>query len=298
VSASRLVAVVVLATLEGGLVALPRPDALGQLGRLRSPLWALLLPGSIIVGTFGVIAWPSMAPALVILGAVATPLLTAIAMVAVTRGPRAPLLLTGAALAVLAVTAVGWTAQLSATLFTALGCMTLGVAVARLVPGRWVLAGAICMCILDVSLLAQGVGHSATVLMNHANAHAHGPTFDRARLGPVATDYPDLALAGFLGGSLANDHIQRRAALLLTALVAAYGMLLPIIHTLPATVPIAVVFILCRPELGTVQQRASRRLRHSAVSALALLRQRRRAAVAEQGLPLAPTSAPCCNHEA
>jgi hypothetical protein len=298
VTLHRLVAVVVLAMLEGGVVALPRPDALGQLGRLRSPLWAILLPGSIIVGTFGVIAWPSMAPALVILAAAATPLLTAIAMVAVTRGPRALLLVTASALAVLAVAAAGWTAQLSATLLTGLGCMTLGVALARLVPGRWVLAGAICMCILDVGLLTQGVGHASTVLMNHATAHAHGPTFDRARFGPVATDYPDLVLAGFLGGSLANDRIQRRAALLLTALATAYGMLLPIAHTLPATVPIAAVFILCRPELGTVHQRASRRLRHAAVSALALLGQRSRAAITEQSQQLAPTSAPCCNHEA
>jgi hypothetical protein len=298
VGPTRLAAVLVLATLEGGLVALPRPGALRQLGRLRSPLWAILLPGSIIVGTFGVIAWPSMAPALVIVGAAATPLLTATGMVAVTRGPRAPLLLTAAALAVLAVTAAGWTAQLSATLLTALGCMTLGVAVARLVPGRWMLVGTICMCILDVSLLAQGVGHSATVLMNHANAHAHGPTFDRARLGPVATDYPDLVLAGFLGGSLADDHIQRRAALLLTALAAAYGMLLPFVHTLPATVPIAVVFILCRPELAALHQRASRRVRHGVTSVLALLRQRRQAVITEPSQQLAPTSAPCCNHEA
>jgi hypothetical protein len=97
---------------------------------------------------------------------------------------------------------------------------------------------------------------------------------------------------------LANDRIQRRAALLLTALATAYGMLLPIAHTLPATVPIAAVFILCRPELGTVHHRASSRLRDAAVSTLAVFRQQRPVAVTEQSQPLAPTGAPCCNQEA
>jgi hypothetical protein len=296
VTLTKFVAVIALAMLEGGLVALPRHDALAQLRSVRSPLWAILLPGSIIIGTFGVIAWPSMAPALVILAGAATPLLTAIAMVAVTRGPPVPLLLTAAALAFLAVAAHGWTGQLSATLLTGLGCMTIGVALARLVPGRWVLVGVLCMCVLDVTLLAQGVGQSATVLMNHATAHAHGPTFDRARVGPVATDYPDLVLAAVLGGFLANDHIQRRAALLVTALAAAYGMLLPIAGTLPATVPIAAVFILCRAEPG-FGHRVSSRLRRSAISTFAPLRQRRRDAVTDQCQQVTPAGAPCCNHE-
>jgi hypothetical protein len=294
VTLSRLVAVIALAMLEGGLVALPRDDALAQLGSLRSPLWAILLPGSIILGTFGVIAWPSMAPALVVLAAAATPLLTAVAMVAVTRGPRVPLLVTATALAVLAVAAGGLTRQLSATLLTGLGCMTVGVALARLVPGRWVLAGVVCMCIVDVTLLEQGVGHSATVLMNHATAHAHGPKFDRAKIGRVATDYPDLVLAAVLGGFLAGDHLQRRAALLVTAIAAAYGMLLPIAGTLPATVPIAIVFILCRPG----SHPAPGRLLHVAASAFAPLRQRRRDIDTEELAPLAPSAAGCCNHEA
>jgi hypothetical protein len=294
VSLSRVVAVVALAMLEGGLVGLPRHDALGQLVSLRSPLWAILLPGSIIIGTFGVLAWPSMAPALVILAAAATPLLTVVAMVAVTRGPRALLLLTAVALAVLVVVAKGgWIGQLSATLLTALGCMTLGVALARLVPGRWVLIGALCMCAIDVTLLAQGVGHTATVLMNHATAHAHGPAFDRATIGPIATDYPDLVLAAVLGGFLAGDHLQRRAALLVTALAAAYGMLLPIAHTLPATVPIAVVFMLCRPGRAPAPG-----FLHRAASAFVPLRQRRRDPVIEELPPLTPSGAHCCNQEA
>jgi hypothetical protein len=249
VTFTPVVAVFALAILEGGLVALPRRDALACVARLCSPLWALLLPGSIVVGTFGVIAWPSTASALVILAGVATPLLTVIAMVAVSRGRRVALLATAIALGVLCVAAGGWFGQLSATLLSALGCMTLGVGLARLVPHRWVLVGAVCMCVVDVTLLAQGVGQAATVLMNHAtlHVHGHGPAFDRAAIGPIATDYPDLVLAAVLGGFLAGDQRQRRAALLVTALAGAYGMLLPVAGTLPATVPLALVFVVCRP---------------------------------------------------
>jgi hypothetical protein len=74
-------AFVTLATITGALVALPSPAALGGLARLRSPAWALVGPGSVLVGTFGVLAMPSLATGLAILAAVATPVLAAIAMV-------------------------------------------------------------------------------------------------------------------------------------------------------------------------------------------------------------------------
>src|ERR1700722_9443950 len=99
---STVVAIVAIATIEGALVALPRSDALERLGSLRSPIWGLVLPGSILVGTFGVLAVPWTAAGLVGLTCVLTPLLTAVAMIAVVRGPRGPLLLAAFALTVLA----------------------------------------------------------------------------------------------------------------------------------------------------------------------------------------------------
>jgi hypothetical protein len=47
-----------------------------------------------------------------------------------------------------------------------------------------------------------------------------------------------------LGGFVAGDGFQRRAAVLVTTLAGGYGMLLPLANTLPATVPIALIFIL------------------------------------------------------
>jgi hypothetical protein len=99
---SGYAAVIALATLEGGLVALPRADALAPLKTLRSPAWAALLPGSILAGTFLLLAMPSMAFGLVVLAGVLTPALAAIAVLEVVRGPRTALVLAASALAVMA----------------------------------------------------------------------------------------------------------------------------------------------------------------------------------------------------
>src|SRR4051812_25000404 len=86
-------AYVALATIQGGLVALPSPVALDRLRRLRSPAWALSAPAAIAIGTFGVLALPALATALVVLAAIATPLLAAIAVVSVVHGRKRVLLL-------------------------------------------------------------------------------------------------------------------------------------------------------------------------------------------------------------
>lgn len=237
-------AVIALAMLEGALVALPRADALGPLRRLRSPAWAALLPGSILLGTFGPLALPSMAPALVVLAGVATPLLATVAVVAVARGPREALLIATLALALAAALISGWEGQLSASMLTGLGCLALGSAVVRLIPPRWVLIGVLGMAAADLALLASGVGHSAGVIMADATANVHGPVFDQAGVGRVSTDYPDLVLAAMLGVLQAGRYRQWAAAVLVAILATAFGMVLPIGSGLPATVPIALTFAL------------------------------------------------------
>jgi hypothetical protein len=122
--------------LEGALVVLPRADALQRLGRLRSPAWAALLPGSIMVGTFGFLALPRMAMGLGAVASVATPILSGVAAVTVVRGPRARMLASALTLLILAELMRGWPRELSASMVTGLGCLTLGVALARLIPRR------------------------------------------------------------------------------------------------------------------------------------------------------------------
>jgi hypothetical protein len=247
-----VIGVLALAALEGALVGLPKAHALERLARARSPAWAALLPGSIVVGTFGVRALPPMVTGLVVLSGVATPLLSAVAMLKIVRGPRVALLSIALTLTILAGLIGGWTGELSASTLTALGCLTLGVALVRLIPRHLMLIGVLCMCAIDVTLLALGAGQPAAALMTQAAAHLHRPVFDQAAVGPIATDYPDLVLAAVLGGFIAGHATQRRAAVLVASLVAGYGMLLPLTGVLPATVPIALAFMVLRYGRGRI----------------------------------------------
>jgi hypothetical protein len=246
VTLSDVIAVIALAMLQGALVALPRADALERLGRLRSPAWAAVLPGMIIVGALGLLALPSMAPGLILVASVATPLLAGLAVVLVARGQRAALLPVAVAVAVAAALGSGWFGQLSASTLTALGCLPLGAALVRLTPTRWVPVGVLTMCAVDAALLGLGIGQPASGLIADARAHVHGTVLDNAAIGSISTEYLDLLLAAVLGGIVAGHAIQRRAAVLVTTLAAGYGMLLPLVDPLPATVPVALAVILLR----------------------------------------------------
>ncbi len=237
-----------LATITGALVALPAPAALGRLARLRSPAWALLAPGSLLVGTFGVLAMPSLATGLAILAAAATPVLAAIAVVGVVHRGRRALLPVPVALGAVALAGSGVAAQLAASLLTALGCLTLGAAIVRLTPARWLRLGVLAMAAVDVILLAIGIGQPAMTLLHEASAGV-GPVFHRAQLGPMSLDYPDLVLAAVLGGVVAGRAVQARAATLVAILATINGALFAFVDVLPATVPIVLALILidCRP---------------------------------------------------
>ena len=238
-------AVIGLAMLEGALVALPRADALAPLRSLRSPAWAALLPGSIVAGTLLPLVMPSMALGLIMMAGVMTPLLATVAIVEVVRGPRRAMLVLAFALVIVAAGISGWAGQISASVLTALGCLAIGTAIVRLIPRHWIVLGVLGMCLADVALIASGVGHSAGALMAMAARDVHGPVFSQADIGRFSTDYPDLVLAAIAGGFLAGRHHQLLAALLVTAIGAAYGMfLLPISSALPATVPIALTLVL------------------------------------------------------
>lgn len=252
---SALVAVAVVAALEGALVVLPRADAFSGLRRIRSPLWAGVLPAMIVVGTFGVLALQPMAFDLLVLAAVATPILAAVAVLAVVRVPRLMfghrrllMLLIVVVLAVTAVLTTGWAAQLASTVLTALGSLAVGIAITRLIPRRWIALGMVAMGLADLALLASGVGEPAAALMSHAAAQFHGPAFEHARIGPVSTDYPDLVLASVLGGIVAADaSVRRRACAVLSGLCALYGLLFAFVAMLPATLPIVVTYALVSP---------------------------------------------------
>jgi hypothetical protein len=248
-SSAAVIGLLGLALLKGALVWLPDATAFARLGRLRSPAWVAVLPGMIILGTFGVARLPATAFGLVVLAALATPLLAIVSVLAVVRVPpavrgrRAVLLGAAVGFAALAFCVGGWIAELSQTVVTGLGCLAIGVGIVRLIPRRWLPAGVLAMCAVDVALLALGPGTFASVAMADAADRFHGPSFDHAAIGPAVTDYPDLVLAAVLGGVLAGDRAtQRRAAVLLPMLAGVYALLLTFVDLVPATVPIAMTY--------------------------------------------------------
>ena len=126
-----------------------------------------------------------------------------------------------------ALTLHSWPAALAASALTALGCLTLGAALVRLTPLPWLAAGIAAMCIVDVALLATGIGQPAAGQLEGALSHSALPEFHRAQLGSMNRDYPDLVLAAVLGTALAGNARQLTAAVLVAVLASANGALLP-----------------------------------------------------------------------
>ncbi len=230
--------------LQAALVGLPKPEALARLERLRSRAWAAALPGMIIAGTLVVLLLPSTASKLIALAGVMAVPLTLVAVGAVARERR--LLLVIAALALALSFAGGAVGEVSASVVTTLGCLTLGVGLARLTPERWLPIGVFAMCATDVGLFAVGAGQSVAGLMAQVGAEVHGPVFDQVRIGTMTVDYPDLVLAAALGGLAARSGVQGRAVVIMTVLATASGMVVLVVHLLPATVSIAMCYLLLR----------------------------------------------------
>jgi hypothetical protein len=234
------------ALLQGALVALPRGDALGSLRRLRSPAWAAVLPGAILVGTFGPLGVHSFAVGMILLAALAMPPLVAVAVLGVVRGPRTALVGLALVAGAIATFAAGPSAALAASILTALGALALGAALARLIPPSWIVIGFTGMCAVDVALLAAGVGQPASADLVRAAGRMRGPVFDHAQLGHIALGYPDLVLAAVLGALVAGRPGQRSAAALVTVLAAISLVLAPANTVWPATVPVAATLIALR----------------------------------------------------
>src|ERR1700744_3465168 len=240
--------------LEGALVLLPRAKPFPRLGRLRAPAWAALLPVSIIIGTFGLLLAPRLAPRTVLAAAVTTPLLAIIAVLLVVRA-RALMLPLATLAGALAVWAGGPGGHVGTGGVTALACLTVGAALQRLIPGRWVLLGVVAMSVVDITLLLAGPGYHETAVLAAAQTNFHGPRFTGAHLGGTTIGYPDLFLAALLGASLAVQRAQAWAAGLLVVLAVAYDSMLTPGLLLPATVPIPLTLIV----IGFVRHRRSRR---------------------------------------
>ena len=137
---------------------------------------------------------------------------------------------------------------------TALACLTLGAALQRLIPGRWLLVGVVAMSVGRITLLLAGPGYHETAVLAAAQTNFHGPRFTGARIGGTTIGYPDLFLAALLGASLAGQRAQAWAAGVLVVLAVAYDSMLTPGLLLPATVPIALTLVV----IGLVRHRRRR----------------------------------------
>ena len=143
---------------------------------------------------------------------------------------------------------------------TALACLTVGAALQRLIPGRWLLLGVLAMSVVDIALLLAGPGYHETALLAAAQTNFHGPRFTGARIGGTTIGYPDLFLAALLGASLAGQRAQAWAAGMLVVFAVAYDSMLAPGLLLPATVPIALTLAM----VGLVRHRRHRARARSA----------------------------------
>ena len=228
--------------LEGALVLLPRAKPFPRLARLRAPAWAALLPVSIIVGTFGLLIAPGLASPTVLAAAITTPLLAVIAVLLVVR---ARLVDAAPGRARRRTGGVGRRqgGHIGTGVVTALACLTVGTALQRLIPGRWLLVGVVAMSAVDITLLLAGPGYHETAVLAAAQTNFHGPRFTGAHLGGTTIGYPDLFLAALLGASLAGSGPRSGPPRSSSDSPIAYDSLLTPGLLLPATVPIALTLV-------------------------------------------------------
>ncbi|HEU5251954.1 MAG TPA: hypothetical protein VFU16_01345 [Solirubrobacterales bacterium] len=248
----------VLSLAQAALVAAPRPPSPVLLRRLRSRWWALALPLSIVVVISAIALESASARFLTYLALVAVPPLAAAALGWLARGAR-PLL----ALLVVPLFAIAWARQdalsgdTAALALSALACVSLGWAVASVVPGRWLKLGIYAMAAIDAWLVFSNLLDSPNAVLNAAAPAADLPRLQFASFGSAVMGFGDLFIAATLGALFASDRrLQLRGAALAAVICPAWDLLFFFVDQTPATVPIALTLLtleLWRPTRPTLR---------------------------------------------
>jgi hypothetical protein len=247
-----------LCVAQGATVAVPGPDRFPTLRRLRSPWWASI-PLVALVGTvFGIGAASDTAEVLTYLALVTTPPLAAVTLGYVARGARPAL-----ALLVVPATAVAWAlrgtfaGELASLFLVAAACVTLAALLTAVAPARWLKVGLVLMAAADTALVVQNLLQAPNAVLNAAAPAGGLPQFQRVVLGSAVMGYGDLFAAALLGALLAERRSRQLGASLVTTVFAlAFGLLFFVLHTLPATVPVAATLI-----VSEVWDRTGRKLK-------------------------------------
>jgi hypothetical protein len=233
------VSIVVLSLFQAVLVALPRYRA-PFTWMPRSPWWAILPAGSIVVVVFGIEAAPNSADALTWLALLAVPPLAAFALGWLTQGTTPVWVLLAVPLFVLAWANQGsLVSEAAATLLSGLACVALGWLLVSVVPADWLRWGIYAMAAIDAALVAAELLQDPSAVLSAA-APGGLPRFQVLDFGAARMGFGDAFLAATVGCLLAADRqLQLRTAALLAVLALSFDLLFLFLDTLPATVPVA-----------------------------------------------------------
>jgi hypothetical protein len=212
---------------QAAIVLLPR-----RVGRPARRAWiGVTLPAvALAIGVLALRLLSGGPHALALVAAIATPLLAA------ARPKRAP---AAAVLWLVAWLADGLLAQAASIALIALAAVTVAEAAGAFAP-KWSLAvGLVALAILDVVLVwgTSQVGPATTALHHAAVPAAAGhsiPRLQDATFGSATMGWLDFAAAALLG-VIARARV--RAAVVTGVAAGAWGLLLLITTTIPATVP-------------------------------------------------------------
>jgi hypothetical protein len=210
----------------------------------RSPWWALVPAGSIVVVVFGIEAAPGSADALTWLALLAVPPLAAFALGWLVHGTTPPWAWLAIPLFALAWAFEGsLAAEMAAALLSGLSCVALGWLLVCVVPARWLRIGIYAMATIDAVLIAAELLQGPSGVLNAA-APAGLPRLQVLEFGSARMGFGDAFVAATAGCLLAGARsIQLRTAALAAALALCFDLLFFALETLPATVPIAVALL-------------------------------------------------------
>ena len=248
----------VLLLFQAACLALPAAGLPAWLLRFSGRWWALVLPLSIIVVVVAIAEIPETADALTWIALIGVPIGAALAFGWAAHAARwwlaplaAPLL------------AVAWAipdervGQLATCALVAGSAVTLGRLLAGAAPLSLLKAGIYAMAAVDAYLVFSGALEPSNAVLVAAAPGPDLPQLQSAGFGSWSIGYGDFFAAAVVGAIIASQRgprcLQAVAALALIPVSMAWDQLFLVYHSLPATIPPALVL------LGVELWRTSRR---------------------------------------
>jgi hypothetical protein len=235
----------VLTLAQAACVAVPSAGRLRWAERLRTPVWALLLPLSIVVVIAAIELVPSVADLLTWIALILVPAGCALAFGWAGHGARPSLALLAAPLLALA-----WAApderlgQTAAVVLIAGSAVTLGRLLAATTPLAVLKAGVIAMAVVDAYLVFSDRLQAPNAVLVAAAPGLGLPQLQSASFGVAGLGYGDFFAAAVVGAILAAEHRpQLIAAAAMVAVSLCWDQLFLVYDVLPATIPPAIVLI-------------------------------------------------------